>query len=64
MTAETVRVVAVFKSRSSKRRGESKFYRVVCSSNGQVTCECPGFTYRGKCWHVERTIEKLAEKYQ
>lgn len=61
MTTETVRLLATYKSRSGGRRHKV----VVSNRGGPPTCSCPGFTYRGKCWHVNRwTPELIAEKYR
>jgi len=35
----------------------SMSYAVRKNLSGELTCECPGFTYRGECWHTEAVKE-------
>lgn len=59
---ESVRVLARYKS---KTRADRKYQVVVSSKGGPPTCNCPGFTYRNHCRHVDVwTPERIAEKYQ
>lgn len=37
----------------------TKEYRVVESASGKV-CNCPGFTFRDKCKHIESLTPKTA----
>ena len=36
-------------------------YTVRRSPSGKLSCECPGFTYRHSCWHVEAVEELISE---
>ena len=29
-------------------------YRVMEDSSGELSCTCPGYRYRKRCWHVEK----------
>jgi len=46
---------------------ESKLIEFTGSSGGTYyvdpnagTCTCPGFTFRGRCKHIEKVLDKLA----
>lgn len=39
-----------------------KSYDVHYDQNGNLICECPGFRYRGSCWHTEAVKEMLEEQ--
>lgn len=56
---KSYRVLARYKSNS--RPGV--FYRVVQDKkSGRVTCDCPGFTYRQKCWHHARQVNLVCDR--
>ena len=38
-----------------------KLYTVRRNPDGKLTCECPGFTFRGTCWHIEAVKEAEEE---
>jgi hypothetical protein len=43
------------------KRDPNRFFTVTVSENG-ITCDCPGFTFRKKCWHVEEVIKNLLSR--
>ena len=40
------------------RTHPEEFYRVKLDPLGNFSCNCPGFLYRNKCWHIE-AVEEL-----
>lgn len=40
--------------------GGGEGYAMKCGSRGEVSCECPGFFYRGTCKHRD-AVRKLKE---
>lgn len=52
------KTVSTFTSRTSDKR-----YSVVLDrKSGRVTCTCPGFTHRGKCWHQTRVVDRIIDR--
>ena len=47
----------LWKKPNSKGTGT---YDVVCTDKG-FTCECPGFTFRGKCKHSQDVLTRIEE---
>jgi len=47
---------------SKTRRGLTHYTRIVLDPLNlevvKATCDCEGFTFRGKCWHIE-TLKQL-----
>jgi len=43
-------------------RSSNKEYNVSYDQNGNLMCDCPGFRFRGECWHTEAVAELLKEK--
>jgi len=35
-------------------------YDVVCEEKG-FTCDCPGFTFRGRCKHTQTVVTRIEE---
>lgn len=55
-----LRVYATYTSRSDP----TKRYNVtVNASNVPVACQCPGWVYNRKCWHIERVRNLILKQY-
>lgn len=50
-----------FITKVPSRTKVDKNYNVSYDQNGNLTCDCPGFTYRGECWHIEAVADLLRE---
>ena len=48
------RQVAKFESRSNP----GVIWRVTRTDKGELRCDCPGFTFRGRCKHIEKVEYK------
>ena len=46
-----------FEMKSRTKDDGTTYSQSIDTVTGQVRCDCPGFTYRGKCEHVRRAIE-------
>lgn len=45
-------IIAQFESKSKP----GSFYSVVKTKEGKIFCDCPGWKYHRKCWHIERVF--------
>lgn len=54
-----LRVYATYESRSSPGK---RYNVVVNASNVPVGCNCPGWVYNKRCWHMERTRHLILKK--
>jgi SWI/SNF-related matrix-associated actin-dependent regulator 1 of chromatin subfamily A len=46
--------------RTGSTRGRGVFYTLVVEADGDVSCSCPGFEYRGMCSHARTLKSALA----
>jgi len=51
---EEMKLLKEFYSISKKGRK----YQVIEDDEGNIKCDCPGFTYRGECRHIEQVEEE------
>ena len=42
---------------------ETPDMKVKAISSMGLICNCPGFVYKGKCWHIEHCIALAAVKH-
>lgn len=45
----------VTSSRFESKSKPGTNYTVTRSSKGELSCNCPGWTFRKKCWHIEKS---------
>ena len=46
---------------SSSRAGT--FYEVRCNAAGEVTCNCKGWVFHRKCWHLTASANAIPLKF-
>jgi hypothetical protein len=51
-------VAPKFRTVTMKSHTRNVEYKVLVYDNGRVECNCPGFTFRRKCKHVEQVRGK------
>jgi hypothetical protein len=43
------------------KRDPNRVFTVTVSENG-IQCDCPGYTFRKKCWHIEEVIKNIINR--